>query len=261
VNDAPALKKANIGIAMGKRGKQVAKEAADIILQDDAFSTIVTAVEHGRIIFNNIRKFVVYLLSGNMGEILIVALASFAGAPLPLLPLQILYINVVNDAFPALALGLGQEGKDVMGRPPRDSDEPVITKKHWYAITGYGFLIASAVLAGFWIALEHFHFSREKAVTVVFLSLTLGRLWHVFNMRNRGSGLFKNQIVKNPYVWIAFSICTGLVLLALYIPALAGVLKLVHPGIKGWLLAIGISLVPYVVGQFWISLRGERSEP
>jgi len=252
VNDAPALKKADIGIAMGKRGEQIAKESADIILQDDAFSTIVTAVKYGRIIFNNIRKFVVYLFSGNMGEIMIVALASFLGAPIPLLPLQILYINVVNDAFPALALGLGKESSEIMKRPPRDPGETVVTRKQWYAITGYGLLIAVSILGGFWIALSHFKMSEEKSITVVFFSLIFARLWHVFNMRDKKSGFFNNQIVRNIYVWLALITCIGLALLALYIPSLAKILNLIHPGKQGWVLAIGVSLVPYILGQLWI---------
>ncbi|NBC18178.1 MAG: HAD-IC family P-type ATPase, partial [Bacteroidetes bacterium] len=152
VNDAPALKSADIGVAMGERGTQVAQEAADMVLRDDAFPTIVAAVEQGRIIFENIRKFVVYLLSGNVGEVLAVALAAVASAPLPLLPLQILYLNMINDVFPALALGLGGGHRDVMQHPPRPSDEPILTRYHWGEIVGYGVVIAGTILGAFALA-------------------------------------------------------------------------------------------------------------
>jgi len=138
VNDAPALKRADIGVAMGKRGTQVAKEAADMILQDDVLGTIVTAIRQGRVIFDNSRAFVLYLLSCNLSEILAVGIASALAVPLPVLALQILYLNLVTDVFPAPALGAGEGGKGVMDRPPRPRGEPVLTRRHWEAIAVYG---------------------------------------------------------------------------------------------------------------------------
>jgi Ca2+-transporting ATPase len=126
VNDAPALRQADIGIAMGKRGSQVAREAADVVLQDDAFESIVAAIAQGRVIFSNIRKFILYLLSCNLSEIMIVGLASVSGMPLPILPLQILYLNLVTDVFPAFALGAGEGEKNVMDSPPRDPKEALL---------------------------------------------------------------------------------------------------------------------------------------
>jgi len=254
VNDAPALRKADIGIAMGKRGQQVAKEAADVILQDDALGTIVTAVEHGRNIFNNIRKFVLYLLSGNVGEILIVAAASLLGAPLPLLPLQILYLNAINDAFPALALGLGEAEEGIMDRPPRDPQEPILTRRHWLAMGAYGALIAAAVLGAFFLALAVLGYSRTQAVTVSFLSLALSRLWHVFNMRDRDTGIFRNQVVRNPYVWGALALCVVLILMAVFVPGLSGVLGLTILPPAGWIVVLAASLVPLLAGQAVIEL-------
>ena len=171
VNDAPALKKADIGVAMGQRGTQVAREAADMILKDDAFSTIVVAVEQGRAIFNNIRKFVLYLLSCNVAEIMIVALASVVNAPLPIRPLQILFLNLVTDVFPALALGVGEGDPHIMERPPRDPEEPIIARRHWAVITGYSALISMAVLAVLALAEQAFALARARPLTLSFVAL------------------------------------------------------------------------------------------
>jgi Ca2+-transporting ATPase len=255
VNDAPALQKADIGIAMGERGTQVAKEAADMILQDDAFSTIVAAVEQGRAIFENIRKFTIYLLSGNIGQIIAVASTSIVGAPLPLLPLQILFLNVINDVFPALALGVGEGDPHAMQRPPRNSEEAILTRRHWGTIFGYGFLIAVPVLGGFALALQWFPTDTEtnqsptQAVTISFLGLAFARLWHVFNMRNNDSGVFRNEVTQNRYVWMALALCSVLLLLAVYVPFLANVLSISPPGFRGWLLILAISVIPVILGQ------------
>ena len=144
VNDAPALKKADIGIAMGLRGTQVAREASDMILKDDAFASIVHAVEQGRIIFKNIRSFVVYLLSCNLSEIMTVGLAAFANAPLPLLPLQILFLNLVTDVFPALALAAGEGSPDIMKQPPRKKGDPIMNTSRWFGVAVYGFVITAS---------------------------------------------------------------------------------------------------------------------
>jgi Ca2+-transporting ATPase len=186
---------------MGQRGTQVAQEAADMILQDDAFSTIVAAIEQGRVIFENIRKFLIYLLSGNVGIILAVALATFFGTPLPLLPLQILYLNMINDAFPALALGVGEDSRAVMGRPPRDAGESIIARYHWGEIVGYGLVIGLNLLLTFYLAFTWLGLDEPGAVTVSFLTLSISRLLHAFNMRSAASGLLDNEIVRNPYMW------------------------------------------------------------
>lgn len=255
VNDAPALKKADIGIAMGKRGEPVAEDAADIILQDDRFATVTLAVEQGRIIFGNIRSFVVYMISGNIGEILLVFLAAVAGAPLPLLPLQILYINAVNDIFPALALGVGPGSGREMERPPRDPREPIMTRKHWRAMGIFGAVIGLPVLGSFALSLNVWGMSTEEAVTLSFLSVAFARLWHVFNMREADSGFLRNQVTSNPWVWGALGLCVGLLLLAVYLPPLAGVLDVVTPSARGWGIILVTSLVPLVLGQTLKALR------
>jgi Ca2+-transporting ATPase len=255
INDAPALKKADIGVAMGLRGSQVAREAADMILKDDAFSSIVVAIEEGRVIFNNIRKFVIYLLSGNASQIVIVFIASLFNWPLPILPLQILYLNIVSDVFPALALGLGGGNAAIMRQPPRDPKEPVLTWGHWRVIFAYGLLITLPVLGSFWIAHAALGISAADAVTVSFMTLALGRLWHIFNMRDPGSGFVRNEVTVNPYVWAALAFCTVLLLGAVYLPGISTALRLSGPGLRGWAVILALSLVPLAVGQIVKTLR------
>ncbi|ACK70364.1 ATPase, P-type (transporting), HAD superfamily, subfamily IC [Gloeothece citriformis PCC 7424] len=258
VNDAPALKKADIGVAMGQRGTEVAKEAADMVLQDDAFASIIAAIEQGRAIFENIRKFTFYLLSGNTGEIIAVAVASALNAPLPLLPLQILFLNAVNDVFPALALGVGEGSPKRMEHPPRDSKEEILTRRHWWAIVIYGVIIGATILGIFALCLQVFKMEVEKAVTISFLTLAFGRLWHVFNMRNNDSPLFRNEVTQNPYIWGALVLCSILLLIGVYVPPIAQVLVLVHPGLEGWGLILGASLIPLIIGQIWKTFLGKR---
>jgi Ca2+-transporting ATPase len=256
VNDAPALKKADIGIAMGLRGTQVAREAADMILKDDAFSTIVVAIEQGRIIFDNIRKFVFYLMSCNVSEILIVSIAALVNAPLPILPLQILFLNILTDVFPALALGFGEGDASIMGKPPRDPAEQILTRRHWWSVFGYGLAITASVLVAFAMALLWLNMGIPAAVSVSFLALALAQVWHVFNMRHRGSGLFSNEVTRNPFVWGAIGLCLVLLLAAVYIPVVGMALRVFDPGPAGWMVAVTSSLVPLFVGQVWLSLTG-----
>jgi Ca2+-transporting ATPase len=249
VNDAPALKKADIGVAMGQRGTQVAHEAADMILKDDSFATIVAAVEQGRVIFTNIRKFVLYLLSCNVSEVMTVSLAALVNAPLPILPLQILFLNLVTDVFPALALGLGEGDPGVLRRPPRDPQEPILTRGHWWTICAYGAVITASVLGAMALAMIWLKMDQEQAVSVSFLTLAFAQLWHVFNMRDTGSHIIRNDVVRNPFVIGALALCVMLLLLATYGPILAEVLKVRNPGRDGWLLIIFMSLVPLFLGQ------------
>jgi Ca2+-transporting ATPase len=234
---------------MGQRGTQVAQEASDMILKDDAFNTIVTAIQQGRTIFENIRKFILYLLSGNVGEILIVAVAILAGWPLPLLPLQILYLNMIGDVFPALALALGTGDPSSMRQPPRNPNEPILTRSHWLAISGYGVLIAVCVLIAYVLAFRWLGADTDRAVTVSFLTLAFARLWHVFNMRTRGTSLIRNPITENPFIWGALMLCIALLLSGIYVPGLSLVLDMVDPGNDGWMLIIGFSLTPLILGQ------------
>lgn len=249
VNDAPALKKADIGVAMGLRGTQVAREAADMILRDDSFSTIVAAVEQGRIIFDDIKKVVLFLLSCNLSEIMVIFIATVLNVPLPILPLQILFLNLVTDIFPALALGTGKGDPTVMTRAPRDPKEPILTRDNWILISGYGLVITVSVLASlamakFWLGLDN-----GQVVTISFLTLAFAQLWHVFNMRDRASGFLRNEVTRNPFIWGSIALCGGLLVTAVYVPGLASVLRTTDPGIEGWILIISMSSVVYVLGQ------------
>jgi Ca2+-transporting ATPase len=253
VNDAPALKKADIGVAMGQRGTDAARQAADMVLQDDAFSSIVAAVRQGRIIFGNIRQSIMFMLCTNVAEVIAVAAAAAAGGfstmPIPLLPLQILYLNVVTDVFPALALGMGKGDPDVMMRDPRPRDESVLTRGHWSAVGGWAVLLAACVLAALVVAFYGLDFTPRHAVTISFLTLAFAKLWFVFNLRRPASSFFRNDIVRNPYVAGAIALCTALLLAAVYLPGISDLLKTENPTRPGWLLALGMSLVPFIFGQ------------
>ncbi|TMM54205.1 cation-translocating P-type ATPase [Sulfitobacter sabulilitoris] len=254
VNDAPALKKADIGIAMGRRGTQVAQEAAHMVLRDDAFGTIIAAMRQGRVIFDNIRKFVVYLMSCNVSEVLVVGLAVGAGLPAPLLPLQILFLNLVTDVFPAFALGLGQGDGTVMHKPPRARDEAIVNRPRWILIGCLGVAITVATLGAYALALFWLGLDTGTAVTVAFVTLALAQLWNVFNVRDPDASPFVNEVTRNPHVWGAIALCLGLVGLALWVPSLAALLGLPAPGWQGLALAVAASFVPLVLGQAWLAV-------
>jgi Ca2+-transporting ATPase len=249
VNDAPALKQAEIGVAMGIRGTQAAQEAAEMVLKDDAFSSIVNAVQLGRAIFGNIRKFVLYLLSCNLSEVLVVTVAAAAGMPLPLLPLQILFLNLITDVFPALALGTCRTPQGIMLHPPRDPTDDVIMPRHWRRVAAWGGLITISVLTAFTLALGYFDYEAPQAVTIAFLTLALAQLWHVFNMRAEGSPVIKNEITTNRLVWGALLLCVGLLLLAVGMPMLSRVLHLEALDQTAWGLVLGFSVIPLALGQ------------
>jgi len=263
VNDAPALKKADIGIAMGQRGTQVAQETADMVLKDDALSTIVVAVRQGRIIFANIRKSVMFILSTNMSQIVIVGLATLVNAPLPITALQILFLNTLTDVFPALALGVGEGDETVMDDPPRDPEEPILRRDHWLRVALYSLVIAASVLTVFAVALAGLGFVTERAVTVSFLTLAFAKLWHVFNLRAPNTGPIRNDITRNRWIWASLLLCTGLLLLATYLPFLQTILRTVNPGLTGWALILAGSLAPLIIiqiGMFIVSqFRSEES--
>jgi len=249
VNDAPALKQADIGIAMGRRGTEAARQVADMVLRDDALDTIVAAIRQGRVIFTNIRSSIMFMLCTNVAEVLAVALAALVDAPLPLRPLQILYLNVLTDVFPAMALGVGPGGPGVMDEPPREAGESILTKRHWGAIGGWATLIAACVLTALWIALTRLGADETAAVTHSFLALAFGKLMFVLTLRRAGSPPWNNEVVRNPWVWGAIALCTGLLLAAVWFGPLAGVLQTAPPSPAGWAVILGLAAVPAVGGE------------
>jgi P-type Ca2+ transporter type 2C len=248
VNDAPALQKADIGVAMGLRGTEVAREAADIVLRDDAFGSIVAAIREGRVIFSNIRRFLIYLLSCNISEVMVVALAVVTGLPLPLLPLQILFLNLVTDVLPAFALATGEGEDDVLRQPPRNPREPLLGRPQWWFIALYGALLTASTLGSLLIGQYWLGLHGDALVGVSFLTLAFGQIFHVFNMRGRQSGVFVNAVTRNPYVWVAVALCTAILLLAVYAQPLAEALSLETPDRGGWTLVLLASTAPLLLG-------------
>jgi Ca2+-transporting ATPase len=259
VNDAPALEKADIGVAMGRRGTQVAREASDMILKDDSFSTIVAAIEEGRIIFGNIRQFVLFLLTISLSMILTVFFGSIAALPMPILPLQILYLNAVTHVFPALALGMGEGPSRIMEQPPRDPEMPILERGHWLFIGAFAVLISAAALGGMLFAMEVLGMPRSMAQTISFLVVTFGQLLHVFNVRSRDTGILDNDVTRNVYVWIAIGASVLFTLLMLYVPVLAGVMQLESPGVAAWLTGVSFSMLPLAAGQTYLAVQGRSA--
>jgi Ca2+-transporting ATPase len=227
VNDAPALKKADIGIAMGVRGTEAAKEVADVVLGDDSFSSIELAIRQGRIIFENIRKFVVYLLSSNLAEILAVTIASLSTLPLPLLPLQILYLNLVTDVFPSLALGMGEGSEGIMKKPPRPIDAPILSRKLWISTALFGLVLAAGVIAITLYAHLVWQLPNAQVNNLAFYTLVVAQLIHVFNIPDRSESFFLNEVTRNLWVWGAILLCLILTGLGYLIPVLRQTLGLV----------------------------------
>jgi Ca2+-transporting ATPase len=249
VNDAPALKQADIGVAMGRRGTDVAREAAAMVLLDDAFPTIVGAIREGRVVFDNIRRFVAYLLACNLSEVLVVGLAVLSTLPLPILPLQILYLNVVTDVFPAFALAMGEGRDDILARPPRDPKEPILGRPQWVRIALHAAVMTAATFGGLAVAEFGLGLERGSVVTVTFLTLAFAQLWQMFNMRASGSQIIRNEVTRNPWVWAALLLCTALLVGPAYLPSVGAVLGLVPLDWIGWTLVLSASLAPLAVVQ------------
>ena len=220
VNDDPALKRADIGIAMGQKGTDVARESSDMVLLDDNFATIVAAVREGRRIFDNILKFIKYTMTSNSGEIWTMFLAPFLGLPIPLLPIHILWINLVTDGLPGLALTAEPGEKNLMKRPPRPPQESVFARGMWQHILWVGMLIGGLSIAGQAWAFER---GSENWQTVVFTVLTFSQLVHVLVIRSEQQSLFAQGLWSNRPLVAAVLLTVLLQVAVIYLPPLQGV--------------------------------------
>lgn len=259
VNDAAALKKADIGVAMGGRGTDVAKEAAGVVLRDDRFQTIAAAVEEGRIIFDNIRRFVFYLFSCNLAEVLVILGASIAGLPQPLLPLQILWLNLVTDTFPALSLAAEPGDEHVMRRPPRDPQKAILSRAFLRRIAGFAVLITAATLGAFLWALNDATDDTARAVTVAFMTLALAQTFHLGNARSEQHVLGWRYVIANRWALGAVALTVSLQFLAVYLAPLAALLDVVPLRMRDWLVIVPAAALPAVIGQGMAWLETRRS--
>ena len=242
VNDAPALKKADIGVAMGIMGTDVAKEASDMVLTDDNFASIVAAVEEGRGIYDNIKKFVRYMLTTNSGEILTMFGSILLRLPLPLLPIQILWINLVTDGLPALALSVEPTEANVMQRPPRDPKEKITSGGLLYSMLGIGILMAAGTLGLFYLGL--LSEGLVKGRTLAFTALSLFQMSHVLNCKSLDRSLFKVGVFSNLYLILAIFSTIMMQMAVVYIPPLQGVFKTTALTSAELLLVIAVASTP-----------------
>lgn len=254
VNDAPAIKTADIGIAMGITGTDVAKEASSLVLMDDNFASIKSAIIEGRNIYENIRKFIRYLLASNVGEILVMLFAMILALPLPLVPIQILWVNLVTDGLPAMALGLDRPEDNVMKRDPRSPNEGVFARGLGWKVISRGILIGLSTIAAFMLAYNDNPDNLAYAQTVAFATLVLAQLIHVFDCRSEKSILSRNPFGNMYLVWAVLSSLL-LVLVVIYVPALQGIFHTVAIQPKDWLMILGLASVPtfLLAGSFLLS--------
>ncbi|GIO21911.1 cation-translocating P-type ATPase [Oceanobacillus sp. J11TS1] len=249
VNDAPAMKASDIGIAMGLSGTDVTKEASSLVLMDDNFATIKSAIQEGRNIYENIRKFIRYLLASNVGEILVMLFAMLLGLPLPLVPVQILWVNLVTDGLPAMALGVDQAEGDVMKRGPRNPREGIFSRGLGYKIISRGILIGIVTLVAFIVAYQNDPNNLVYAQTIAFSTLVVAQLIHVFDCRSEKS-IFARNLFENRYLILAVLSSMLLLLVVIYFPPLQPIFHTVTLSMIDWLLIIGLGALPTVLFGF-----------
>jgi len=256
VNDAPAIKKANIGISMGIKGTDVAKEASDIILADDNYVTIVSAVEEGRGIYANIRKFIKLMLAVNFTEIFLIGMTSVAGMPLPLLPLQLLWLNLVTDSFPAISLAVDPVEKDLMKKPPRKKTEGIFSGGMAQ------FLVAAAIVATIAeviIFTWGLQFGIEKARTLVLTLAVMYQLIFMFNCRSEDKPFFKVNPFSNKYLYVSFWLAIVLQLAVLHLPFLQSVFSTVSLGLNDWLVILSLSGLGMLISPSFFTKRSNNT--
>jgi Ca2+-transporting ATPase len=249
VNDAPALKKADIGVAMGLIGTDVSREAADMVLADDNFATIVEAIRQGRTVYDNLRKFILFLLSCNMSEVLIVFTTALLAPEPALLPLQLLWINLVTDGLPALALGVDPGSPRVMDRPPRGADESILTPRRQVQVVTQGALITVGALV-MYLAVRYGLVAvdgAQHARTMLFTTIVLSQLLHAFNFRSETRSVFRLETLRNRWLAAAFAGSVALQALVIYAPALQGVFKTQPLGMRDWIAVLMAAAVPMVL--------------
>ncbi|MBP7059186.1 MAG: cation-translocating P-type ATPase [Lachnospiraceae bacterium] len=251
VNDAPALKKADIGVAMGITGTEVSKDAAAMILLDDNFATIIKAVLNGRNVYRNIKNAILFLLSGNMAGIMSVLYTSLIGLPVPFAPVHLLFINLLTDSLPAIAIGMEPSDKALLEEPPRSPSESILSGVIMWKILGQGALIAVSTMVAFYIGLET---SPAVASTMAFATLTLARLFHGFNCRSRKS-IFEIGFKSNPYSIAAFFGGTLLLSLVIMVPALHGMFSVADISSKALIQIAGLAVLPTVIIQILKIIR------
>jgi len=261
VNDAPALKRSSIGVAMGITGTDVSKETADMVLTDDNYASIVSAIEQGRVIYSNIRKFVYYLLSCNMAEIAILLIAMIAGAPLPLLPIQLLVLNLLTDGLPALALGVETGDPDIMDQPPRPVKEPIINREMVTGIAVQTVAISIAVLAAFQIGLES---GEAHGRTMAFATLSISELLRAYTSRSERYSLWSIGFFTNK--WMQWAVLSSMVVLIaiIYVPFLDPIFGTTFLTGEDWLVMLPLILIPSVAAELnkWVlrKLSEERQK-
>lgn len=247
VNDAPAIKAADIGVAMGITGTDVTKEASDMVVTDDNFASIAAAVEEGRGVFDNIRKTVHFLLSCNVSEVLVMLFAALLGMPLPLLPIQILWMNLVTDGFPALALAVDPKAPDLMKRPPHRPEARLLDRRRLLAIGGEGLMLAVIALGAFGYSLYGLHQDVEQARTVAFTVMVVAQLVHALNCRNERLSLFQLGIGTNRALLWAFLLSFAVQVAVLTVPAASPVFKVAPLPIEDWLLMEAAAVLPFAL--------------